>query len=87
MNTLQKNIRGQQEFRQVCRTHSCPALSALHIEVRRTERLRLEEALAQAEVRSHNRLPAIVHRSNRSDWKITMALSDFLCLCRAPAET
>lgn len=82
MNTLQKNARGRQEFQEACRTGGCPALSALHIEVRRTERLRLEQALAQAGARSRSRLPAVVHRSNRSDWKITMTLSDFLRLCR-----
>ena len=82
MNTRRKNARVREELRQLC-----PSLSALHIEVHRTERLRLEQALAHAGARSHNRLPAVVHRTNRSGWKITMSLPDFLRLCRPSADT
>ena len=49
----------------------------LHIECKRTERLRLSEAVAQA-VRdaNGNALPIIAHRSNRQPWLVTARLED-----------
>lgn len=49
----------------------------LHIEVKRTERLRLSEAVAQA-VRDANghALPIVAHRSNRQPWLVTVKLED-----------
>lgn len=53
----------------------------LHVEVKRTERLRLSEAVAQA-VRDANghALPVVVHRSNRQPWLATVRLEDVLQL-------
>lgn len=53
----------------------------LHIECKRTERLRLSEAVAQA-VRdaNGNALPIIAHRSNRQPWLVTVRLEDVLQL-------
>lgn len=51
----------------------------LHVECKRTERLRLSEAVAQA-VRDANghALPVVVHRSNRQPWLLTARLEDIL---------
>lgn len=53
----------------------------LHIEVKRQERLRLSEAVAQA-VRDANAhaLPVVAHRSNRQPWLLTVRLEDLLRL-------
>lgn len=53
----------------------------LHIEVKRQERLRLSEAVAQA-VRDANghALPVVAHRSNRQPWLVTARLEDVLQL-------
>lgn len=53
----------------------------LHVEVKRQERLRLSEAVAQA-VRDANghALPVVAHRSNRQSWLVSMRLEDILQL-------
>lgn len=53
----------------------------VHLEVKRQERLRLSEAVAQA-VRdaNGNSLPIVVHRSNRQPWLVTARLEDLLQL-------
>ena len=50
-----------------------------HVEVKRTERLRLHEAMEQAIHDSNGHaVPVVVHRRNRDAWLITMRLEDFL---------
>jgi len=53
----------------------------LHIEVKRQERLRLSEAVAQAvhDANGHA-LPIVAHRSNRQPWLLTVRLEDVLQL-------
>ena len=65
--------------------HENPDISAehagisFHIEVKRQERLRLNEAIDQA-IRDANgkAFPVVVHRSNRQPWLVTFRLDDFL---------
>ena len=53
----------------------------LHVEVKRQERLRLSEAVAQAVHDANgNALPVVVHRSNRQPWLVTARLADLLQL-------
>lgn len=53
----------------------------LHIEVKRQERLRLSEAVAQAVHDANNHaLPIVAHRSNRQPWLVTARLEDVLQL-------
>ena len=50
-----------------------------HVEVKRTERLRLHEAMEQAVHDSNGHaVPVVVHRRNRDSWLITMRLDDFM---------
>ena len=50
-----------------------------HVEVKRTERLRLHEAMEQAVHDSNGHaVPVVVHRRNRDAWLITMRLDDFM---------
>lgn len=52
----------------------------LHIEVKRTERLRLHEAMEQAKRDAVNAIPVVVHRANRQPWMISLELSEFLAI-------
>ena len=67
-------------------------LPGIHIEVKRTERLQLSDAIAQA-VRDaaefDDGLPAVFHRKNREGWIVSMRLEDWLRVYRdggSPAE-
>ena len=61
-------------------------LPGVHIECKRAEVLRLSEWMAQAR-RDANRfgdgLPAVFHRRNRENWRVTMELPDWLELYRS----
>ena len=68
--------------------HGNPDISAtiaghpLHIEVKRTERLRLHEAMEQAKRDAVGAMPVVAHRANRQPWLITLNLVDFLMVCK-----
>ena len=62
-------------------------LEALHIEVKRVERLNIAEAMRQAERDAVNRVPVVVHRRNREPWQITLHLTDFLKIWREHHES
>ena len=60
-------------------------LDGIHAEVKRVEKLNVQEAMNQA-VRDaekfHDGLPALFHRRNRSPWLVTMRLEDWLKVYR-----
>ena len=94
VNSQQKHRRGHLEFARLCRQAGyapaqccrgaldCRALPGLYVEIRRTERLHLESAMAQAALTAGNRIPVVAHRTSRQPWRITMALDDFFTLYR-----
>lgn len=52
-----------------------------HVEVKRTERFRLYDALNQARRDANGRrIPLVAHRQNRRPWVIVMDAADFLQL-------
>lgn len=54
-------------------------IDGLHIEVKRVERLNIEQAMEQS--RNDARLgeiPVVMHRKNHEPWKVTMDIADFL---------
>ncbi|MBQ6232121.1 MAG: hypothetical protein IJJ80_01275 [Clostridia bacterium] len=58
-------------------------LPDVHIEVKRTEHLKLHDAMAQSirdSERFNDGLPAVFHRRNCEDWHVTMLLEDWLKL-------
>lgn len=60
-------------------------LPGIHIEVKRVEKLNIQEAFEQSERDSErfaDGLPALFHRRNRKPWLVTMLLSDWLKLYR-----
>ena len=54
----------------------------LHIEVKRTERLNLYDALAQAKRDAGEDLPVVIHRRNDSEWVAILSFDDFMKLYR-----
>ena len=62
----------------------CEGLPGIHIEVKRTEHLRLYDALAQArhdaEAEGTGKLPAVFHRKNDSPWVVIMSAEDWFRL-------
>lgn len=58
-------------------------LEGIHIECKRVERLKLEDAVAQSVRDSRaGELPAVFHRKNNFGWLVTMPLADFMRLYR-----
>ena len=65
-------------------------LDGIHIEVKRTERLNLQDAMSQAIGDSKDgEFPAVFHRRNNDNWKVTMLLADWIKLYNEwrPAES
>ena len=56
----------------------CESLARLHFEVKFTERLNLREAFGQARRDARTKIPVLAHRSNRSEWLVTLRGEDFL---------
>ncbi len=58
-------------------------LPGIHIEVKRVERLNIQEAMNQS-IRDAERfkdgMPAVFHRRNRQPWLVTVRLTDFMKL-------
>lgn len=58
-------------------------LPGIHIEVKRVERLNVDEAMEQS-IRDSERMldgiPTLFHRRNRKPWLVTMRLSDWIQL-------
>ena len=60
-------------------------LDGIHAEVKRVEKLNVQEAMNQAvrdSEKFHDGLPALFHRRNRSPWLVTMRLEDWLKVYR-----
>ena len=54
-------------------------LPGLHLEIKRVEKLNVETALRQAETDAKpGEIPALMHRANREEWKVTLRLKDFM---------
>ena len=54
-------------------------LPYIHIECKRVEHLNIDEALEQAirDSKPEN-IPAVFHRKNKTKWKVTLGLDDFM---------
>ena len=58
-------------------------LPGIHIEAKRVERLNLYDAMAQAiHDAREGEIPAVFHRRNHDEWKVTLRLSDFMEIYR-----
>ncbi len=59
-------------------------LPGMHIECKRVEKLNLDAAMEQAARDAReDEIPAVFHRKNRTGWKVTLMLEDFMRLYEA----
>ena len=59
-------------------------LPGIHLEVKRVEKLNIDEALVQAiRDKRANEIPIVMHRKNRTKWKVTMLFDDWMELYKA----
>lgn len=65
----------------------CEGLDGIHIEVKRVERLNIDEAMEQSirdlKTKKEKKLPAVFHRKNRKPWKATMLFDDWVKLYKS----
>lgn len=92
----EKGKRGEREFAKYCREHGYDCrrgqqysglggddvvgLPNIHIEVKRTERLNLRDAVNQSVRDADGKLAIVAHRKNNEDWVIIMTGEDFFRL-------
>lgn len=57
-------------------------LNGIHCEIKRVQRLNIEDAMEQAKRDAQDTLPVVFHRKNRSEWLVTMTLDDWIKLYR-----
>ena len=53
-------------------------LQGIHIECKRVEKLNIDTAMEQSMRDAGNDVPVVIHRRNRTPWKVTMLLTDFI---------
>lgn len=75
------NARRGQQFHGGPDSPDVCGVDGLHIEVKRVEKLNIEDAMQQS-IRdaSEDELPVVFHRRNKEKWKATMLLDDFMNL-------
>lgn len=57
-------------------------LPGIHIEVKRVERLNIEDAMAQSVRDAGDQVPIVAHRKNNCEWLITMKADDWFQIYR-----
>ena len=57
-------------------------LPGIHIECKRTEKLNLYDAMAQAKAECKAKTPAVFHRRNNCEWLVILSLEDFIEIYR-----
>lgn len=61
----------------------CPDLPLIHWEAKRTERLRLYDAVLQAaDEAGEGSVPVVAHRKNHREWLAILRLEDLLAILR-----
>ena len=62
-------------------------LPGIHIECKRVEKLNLDSAMNQSTRDARDgEFPTVFHRKNRTEWKVTMYLGDWMKLYKAYLE-
>ncbi len=59
-------------------------LPDIHLEIKRVEKLNIDDALSQS-IRDarDTEIPVVMHRKNRTEWKITMLFDDWINMYKA----
>ena len=73
------DVRRGQQFAGINGDADVVGLPYIHIEIKRVEKLNIDEALSQS-IRDakDDEIPVVMHRKNRTEWKITMRLEDWI---------
>lgn len=65
----------------------CEGLTGIHIEVKRVEKLNIDNAMEQAErdlkTKKEKKIPAVFHRRNRKPWLATLKFEDWVKLYKS----
>ena len=97
MNSREKGKRGEREFARLCREHGYEArrgqqysgiegqdvvgLPGVHVEVKRVERLNVNDAIFQSHMdAAEGEIPIVAHRKNQDVWLVTMTAADWFKL-------
>lgn len=84
------NTRRGQQFSGADGTADVEGLPGIHLEIKRVQKLNLEQALQQSErdayadsiKHGHEMIPVVMHRANREEWKVTMRLDKWMEIYR-----
>ena len=72
------NARRSQQYSGINGDADVVGLEGIHIEVKRVERLNIDEAMKQSIRDSREgEMPIVAHRRNREEWKVTMRAEDW----------
>lgn len=73
------NARRSQQYAGINNDADVVGLPGIHIEVKRVEKLNINNAMEQAvrDSRTHEK-PTVFHRTNRVPWKVTMLFDDWM---------
>ncbi len=99
INSKKKGAKGEREFASLCREEGYQVrrgqqysglegedvvgLPYMHVEVKRVEKLNIDNALEQSmRDAKDEQIPIVAHRKNRTDWKITLSAKDFFKIYR-----
>lgn len=55
-------------------------LPGIHQEVKRVERLNIEEAMSQSKTDAQGNIPIVAHRKNNCEWLVTVRAEDFFTI-------
>ena len=59
-------------------------LPYIHLEIKRVEKLNVDDALQQSVRDARDaEIPVVMHRKNRTEWKITMLFEDWIKMYKA----
>ena len=75
------DARRSQQFMGGADSADVVGLPGIHVEVKRVERLNIEDAMAQS-IRDGGGIPIVAHRKNNCEWLITMRAEDWFQLYR-----
>lgn len=94
----EKGKRGEREFAKLCREQGYEArrgqqyngisgedvvgLPGVHVEVKRTEALRIYDAMEQAQQDANGKIPIVAHRKNGREWLVIMRADDWFTMFR-----
>ena len=78
------DARRSQQYAGINNDADVVGLPGIHIEVKRVEKLNIDEALEQS-IRDakDEEIPVVMHRKNRTEWKVTMLFDDWMMLYKA----